>query len=138
MFCFLLVRLLHALLFRSITWILQCCMFECDPSSFKLHVVMVCCHINYLMSFLSLLSIARHLVVMALCLTSHAVSQGMKSRAISLCLRTLSRASSAPKWRMVRDESDFNRYLSVQCMEANEPILLSGSKTYDLCVCCCL
>lgn len=46
---------------------------------------------------LFLLSTARHLVGMALCLTSHVVRRGMKSRAISLCLRMWSKASFAPK-----------------------------------------
>lgn len=46
---------------------------------------------------------ARHLVGMALCSTSHAARQGTMSSTISLCLRTLSRASSAPKWRMVNE-----------------------------------
>lgn len=76
------------------------------------------------MSLLSVSSIARHLVGMALCLTSHAVRQGMKSRAISLCLRILSRASFAPKWRMVRDKTD-THLTSQWCIGA-----VNGSKWF--------
>lgn len=69
-------------------------------------ISLYCLSYQYFMSVPSLLSIALHLVGMVLCLTSHAVSQGMMLRAISLCLRMLSRESSAPKWRTVRDETD--------------------------------
>lgn len=51
---------------------------------------------------------------MALCLTNRAVRQVMKWRAISLCLRILSRASFAPKWKTVREAQPwFYKYASL-------------------------
>lgn len=90
---------------------------SCSPFSFLSFPALRCINVScfgsmwslssyqYLMSpRLTLLSIAPHLVGTGLCLTSRAVRLGMKARAISRCLRMQSRASSAPKWRTVRDE----------------------------------
>lgn len=109
----------------SISQINQC-LDRCCPSSFETHGLSISC-------LLFLLSKARHHAGMGLCLISHAVKRGMKWMATSLCLRMLSRASSAPKWRTVRDET---RVCHHQCMDqANNSIYRSLSKTCDLCLC---
>lgn len=89
------------------------------------------CSVNSTCHFF-LLSIAPHPVGMELCLTSRAVRQVMKSRAISLCLRILSRESFAPKWKTVREAQPWlHKYASLPWKHTVACALTS-------CLCSCL